>query len=57
MKDTRDLLGKKVHFIGIGGVSMSGIAKCFAQNGILVQGSDSALSDSKYTNHFEKLGI
>ena len=57
MKDTRDLLGKKVHFIGIGGVSMSGIAKCFAQNGILVQGSDSALTDSKYTNHFEDLGI
>jgi UDP-N-acetylmuramate--alanine ligase len=57
MKDTRDLLGKKVHFIGIGGVSMSGIAKCFAQNGILVQGSDSALADSKYTNHFEELGI
>ena len=57
MKNIRELFGKPVHFIGIGGVSMSGIAKCFAQNGVLVQGSDSALTDSKYTNHFEELGI
>lgn len=44
----RDLLGKKVHFIGIGGVSMSGIALYFASIGVNVQGSDSALEDSKY---------
>ena len=57
MKTIHELLGKTVHFIGIGGVSMSGIAKCFAQNGIIVQGSDSALIDSKYTNQFEALGV
>lgn len=46
-----NLQGKVVHFIGIGGVSMSGIAKCFAEHNIFVQGSDSALYDSKYINN------
>ena len=57
MKNMHELIGKTAHFIGIGGVSMSGIAKCFAQNGITVQGSDSALTDSKYMKQFEELGI
>ncbi len=57
MEVLRDLVGKKVHFIGIGGVSMSGIAKCFSENGVIVQGSDSAISDSKYIQDFENLGI
>ncbi len=35
-----------VHFIGIGGVSMSGIAKILLNNGIRVSGSDISESDS-----------
>lgn len=31
---------KKIHFIGIGGVSMSGLAKILLQNGFKVSGSD-----------------
>ena len=35
-----------VHFIGIGGISMSGIAKVLLNNGIKVSGSDISMSDS-----------
>ena len=35
-----------VHFIGIGGVSMSGIAKILLNKGIRVSGSDISESDS-----------
>ncbi len=44
-----------VHFIGIGGISMSALAKFLLKNGILVSGSDKAVND----NVFEllKLGI
>lgn len=37
---------KRVHFIGIGGISMSAIAKVLIYNGISVSGSDSARSKS-----------
>ncbi|MGL5378793.1 UDP-N-acetylmuramate--L-alanine ligase [Clostridium sp.] len=40
-KDTN----KKVHFIGIGGVSMSGLAAVLLHNGFKVSGSDSKESD------------
>ena len=53
----KSLKAKLVHFVGIGGVSMSGIAKCFVENGINVQGSDSALKDSNYIKGFESIGI
>jgi len=39
-------LTKYVHFIGIGGISMSGIAKILLNNGIKVSGSDISMSDS-----------
>lgn len=39
-------MNKFVHFIGIGGVSMSGIAKILINNGIKVSGSDISESDS-----------
>ncbi len=32
--------GTKLHFIGIGGIGMSGLAKMFADNGCIVSGSD-----------------
>lgn len=39
-------MNKYVHFIGIGGISMSGIAKILLNNGIKVSGSDMTESDS-----------
>lgn len=46
---------KKVHIIGIGGVSMSGIAELLSTMGAKVSGSD--VKDSKITKHLESLGI
>ncbi len=45
----------KIHFIGIGGVSMSGIAEILHTNNFLVQGSDR--SNSKLTEHLENIGV
>ncbi len=42
------------HFVGIGGIGMSGIAEILLQSGYLVQGSD--LNQSKITKRLEKLG-
>lgn len=53
----QDLIGSTVHFIGIGGVSMSGIAKYLCTHKINVQGSDSSLEDSKYIKGFDLLDI
>ena len=39
---------KKIHFIGIGGVGMSGIAHVAQEQGHSVSGSD--LRESRYTN-------
>ena len=46
---------KKVHFIGIGGVSMSGIAELLHDKGYQVTGSD--VRDNKYVKHLESVGI
>ncbi len=35
-----DLVGKRLHFVGIGGSGMSGLAKLTAQRGAVVSGSD-----------------
>lgn len=43
-----------VHFIGIGGSGMSGLAKILIQNGIKVSGSD--LSNSKYVERLMQMG-
>lgn len=50
-------LGKhdKVHFIGIGGVSMSGLAHALADRGYQVSGSDR--SDSERLNQLRQAGI
>lgn len=45
---------KKVHFIGIGGVSMSGLAEILLKNGFSVSGSDMKASYS--TERLEKQG-
>lgn len=40
------IVSEYVHFIGIGGISMSGIAKVLLNNGIKVSGSDSSESET-----------
>ena len=44
-----------IHFIGIGGIGMSGIAEILFQSGYRVQGSD--INKSSNTDRLEKLGI
>jgi UDP-N-acetylmuramate--alanine ligase len=46
---------KTYHFIGIGGISMSGLARILLSLGIKVQGSDTAKSNT--TKSLEKLGV
>ncbi len=45
---------KKYHFIAIGGVGMSGLAKYLIENGCEVSGSD--VCDSKYVQKLKKMG-
>lgn len=45
---------KKYHFIAIGGVGMSGLAKYLLQQGYCVSGSD--IAESKYTKQLQDLG-
>ncbi len=49
-----DFKGKQVHFIGIGGISMSGLAEILIGRGYKVTGSD--LTESRFTKKLEKLG-
>lgn len=46
---------KYVHFIGVGGISMSGLAQLLLAKGYDVSGSDR--SDSKIINHLRELGV
>lgn len=46
---------KRIHFIGIGGIGMSGIAEVLANLGFVVSGSD--LKKSKNTDRLETLGL
>lgn len=46
---------KKIHFIGIGGISMSGLAEIVHSQGFIVSGSDRQSSHT--TAHLEQLGI
>ena len=43
-----------IHFVGIGGIGMSGIAEVLLNHGYTVQGSD--LKTSKNTDRLVKLG-
>ena len=43
-----------VHFIGIGGISMSGLAEILLKEGFTISGSDA--KQSELTIHMEKLG-
>ena len=46
---------KRIHFVGIGGAGMSGIAEVLRNEGYTVSGSD--IAKSKVTARLEKLGI
>lgn len=46
---------KKIHFIGIGGIGMSALARLFKSRGVEVSGSD--ISRSEITDALEKEGI
>lgn len=50
-----DYKGKHVHFIGVGGSSMSGLAGLLKEDGFIVTGSDRARSHK--TEHLEEKGI
>ena len=44
-----------IHFVGIGGISMSGLAEILNFEGFKVSGSD--IKDSKITDSLKKQGI
>lgn len=46
---------KKIHFVGIGGIGMSGIAEILLSQGFEVSGSD--IAESQNTNYLSNLGI
>ncbi len=45
---------KKIHFVGIGGIGMSGLAEILINQGFEVSGSD--LADTEITDHLKNLG-
>ena len=49
------LPGKRVHLVGIGGVSMCPLAEVLRGKGLLVQGSD--MAESATVQHLRSLGI
>ncbi|MBI2352660.1 UDP-N-acetylmuramate--L-alanine ligase [Candidatus Dependentiae bacterium] len=49
------LLPKHIHFIGISGIGMSGLAKIMKQQGHIVSGCDSAI-DEKHVKELKELG-
>ena len=46
---------KRIHFVGIGGAGMSGIAEVLATLGYQISGSD--LAENPVTQHLKNLGI
>jgi UDP-N-acetylmuramate--alanine ligase len=46
---------RRIHFVGIGGAGMSGIAEVLANQGYLISGSD--LKESNVTQRLEKMGV
>lgn len=55
MKDGFSIKYKNVYFIGIGGISMSGLAEILKSRGVNVAGTDMNVSNT--TKHLESLGI
>ncbi len=55
MKEIDNLKEKNIHFIAIGGVGQSALAKILATRGYKVKGSD--ITESKYTKSLKSMGI
>ncbi len=55
MKDGFSIKYKNVYFIGIGGISMSGLAEILKSRGVNVAGTDMNVSNT--TKHLESIGI
>jgi len=55
VENIRDFKGRRVHFIGIGGSSMSGLAGLLQDEGYIVSGSDKTRSHK--TDHLAEKGI
>lgn len=55
VENIRDYQGRRVHFIGVGGSSMSGLAGLLKDEGYLVSGSDKTRSHK--TDHLVEKGI
>ena len=53
---TRPEFPEKIHFIGIGGIGMSGLAQMFRDLGCTVTGSDRALGHPENERIFAALG-
>lgn len=54
MTNESQKIKKHIHFIGIGGIGMSGIAKILLKNGDQISGSD--IKENKIVNELKKLG-
>ena len=57
MKNTAMMMNtiKKVHFVGIGGIGMSGIAEILLNQGFIISGYD--IASSEITDRLSGLGI
>jgi UDP-N-acetylmuramate--alanine ligase len=56
MKRTlKDLIGKRVHFVGVGGAGMSGLARIMSSEGIHVSGSD--IKESSLLKALQTIGV
>lgn len=51
----KDLAGKRVHFVGVGGAGMSGLARIMASDGIAITGSD--VKESTVLSALRAVGI
>lgn len=54
-RSLKDLVGKHVHFIGVGGAGMSGLARIMTSEGIQVSGSD--IKESSVLTALEAIGV
>ena len=51
----KKLSGAKIHFVGIGGIGMCGLAELMHNLGAIVSGSD--LRENQQTTHLKNLGV
>lgn len=54
-RSLKDLAGKRVHFIGVGGAGMSGLARIMTSEGIHVSGSD--IKESSVLSALQAIGV